>query len=147
MLTPKRIMIHHSLTDDGSTLSWPNILSYHINVKGWTDGGYHAGIEEVAGRFICMFGRPDVRPGAHTRGCNSSSLGFCFVGDFDRVEPGRPRLRCAAKRVLAPWCIRHNLTVDAIRPHYEFASHKTCPGKLFDINLLRSIVQEEIDAI
>ena len=60
-------------------------MSYHINVKGWTDVGYHAGIEQVEGRFVCLFGRPDVYTGAHTRGHNSSSLGFVFIGGIAGV--------------------------------------------------------------
>jgi len=147
ILVPKWIVIHHSLTPDGSTLSWDNIHSYHTNVKGWSDIGYQAGIEQVDEGFVCMFGRPDVLAGAHTRGYNSRSFGFCFVGNFDLRAPGRPRLREAARRVLAPWCHRYSLTVDQIKPHYEFASHKTCPGKMFDMQLLKTIVQEEIDAI
>jgi len=147
VLKPKKIIIHHSLTSDGSTLSWPNIQSYHTNVKGWSDVGYHAGIEKVGDRFVCLFGRPDVLCGAHTKGQNSDSLGFCFVGNFDDREPERSRLRVAARRVLAPWCVRHGIPVAGIVPHRQFASYKTCPGRQFDMDVLRRIVQEEIDGL
>ena len=144
MLKPEKIVIHHSLTADGSTLSWPAIHHYHVNVNGWSDIGYHAGIEEVGDRYVCVFGRPDVLAGAHTVGENGRSLGFCFVGNYDVDEPEPSRLRVACRRVLAPWLLRHGLGVDALVPHRQFAD-KTCPGYRFDMDLLRSIAQEELD--
>ena len=144
MLRPGKIVIHHSLTRDSGTVSWGAIHSYHVNENGWSDIGYHAGIEEVDGRFICMFGRPDWIPGAHTKGQNEVSLGFCFVGDFDTRRPDDSRLRVAARRVLAPWLLRYGLGVDALVPHSQFAS-KTCPGSKFPMDRLREICAEEMD--
>lgn len=146
MLQPHKIIIHHSATEDGRTFSWHAIHHYHTNVLGWSDIGYHAGIELFQDKYLCLFGRPDVVPGAHTRGFNADSLGFCFVGNFDEVEPQRSRLRCAARRVLVPWLLRHGLGVDTLVPHRNF-SNKTCPGKLFDMDLLRHICAEEMDAV
>jgi N-acetylmuramoyl-L-alanine amidase len=144
VLKPEKIIIHHSLTKDGAAVSWGAIHSYHVNEKGWSDIGYHAGIEEVDGRFICMFGRPDWLPGAHTRGQNGRSLGFCFVGDYDRRRPDDARLRVAARRVLVPWLLRYRLGVDALVPHHLYAS-KSCPGTRFPMDRLRTICAEELD--
>lgn len=144
MLKPTKIIIHHSLTRDSGTVSWTAIHSYHVNEKGWQDIGYHAGIEEVKGQFVCLYGRPDWLSGAHTKGKNGSSLGFCFVGDFDGTRPSDARLRTAARRVLAPWLLRWGLDVDALVPHSQFAS-KTCPGMLFPMDRLREICAEEMD--
>lgn len=146
MLSPTKIIIHHSKTPDHGTLSWSAIHQYHVADRGWSDIGYHAGIEEVDGRYVCLFGRPDVLPGAHTLGENGRSFGFCFVGDYDHDEPSYARLRVAARRVLAPWLLRHGLGVDAIVPHSQFA-HKTCPGSRFPMDKLRQIVAEEMDAL
>lgn len=143
MLTPTRIIIHHSLTPDGSALSWPAIYDYHTQTHGWADIGYHAGIEEVNDRLVCMYGRPSTLCGAHTLGQNYDSLGFCFVGNFDRVRPGEQRLREAARRVLAPWCLRFGIRPTAIVGHRQFA-HKSCPGLLFDVEELQIIVAEEM---
>lgn len=146
LLKPDKIIVHHSATEDGRSLSWSAIQDYHVNVRGWSDIGYHAGIEQVGPKFICLFGRPDILPGAHTIGQNRCSFGFCFVGDFDKVAPGRPRLIVAARRVLAPWLLRYGLGVRNIMPHRDFAD-KSCPGKLFDMHQLRDIVAEEMDAL
>ena len=143
MLKPKTIVIHHSLTKDSGSVSWTAIHAYHVNRKGWLDIGYHAGIEESEGRFVCLFGRPDWMAGAHTKGHNRSSLGFCFVGDYDNGRPSESRLRVACRRVLAPWLIRHGLGVDALVPHSRFAN-KTCPGKQFPMGRLREICAEEM---
>jgi N-acetylmuramoyl-L-alanine amidase len=146
MLKPKMVVIHHSATPDTGTLSWGAIQDYHVNHNGWSDVGYHAGIEQAGDRFLCFFGRPDVLAGAHTVGQNGRSLGFCFVGNFDEVAPGRSRLIVAARRVLAPWLLRYGLGPGDIVPHSQFAS-KSCPGKLFSMSELRDIVAEELDAL
>lgn len=143
MLTPQKVIIHHSLTRDSGSVSWSAIHSYHVNEKGWSDIGYHAGCEEVEGRIVCLFGRPDWISGAHTKGENGRSLGFCFVGDYDLRRPSESRLRVACRRVLAPWLIRLGLGVDALVPHSQFAN-KTCPGKLFPMDRLREICAEEM---
>ena len=144
MLKPKKIIIHHSLTRDSGTVSWSAIHNYHVNTKGWQDIGYHAGIEEINGQFVCLYGRPDWLSGAHTKGHNGSSLGFCFVGDYNGSRPGDARLRVAARRVLAPWLLRYGLDVDDLVPHSQYSS-KTCPGLLFSMEQLRKICAEEMD--
>lgn len=145
MLKPKRIFIHHSLTTDGNTLSWPAIGRYHINVKGWSDYGYHAGAEIVNGQIVCLFGRPTTIPGAHARGHNGSSLGFCFVGNYDLDAPSSELLRVAARRVLVPWIRLFGLGLDSIVAHRDFNAAKTCPGILFNMDRLRGIVWEEMN--
>lgn len=146
MLKPEKVIIHHSLTKDSGTVSWNAIHHYHVNVKGWSDIGYHAGIEDVEGKYVCIFGRPDWVPGAHTYGENGRSLGFCFVGNYDQGRPSESRLRVACRRVLAPWLARWGLGVEALVPHSQFAN-KTCPGKLFPMDRLREICSEELHAI
>ncbi len=143
-MTPNKIVIHHSATRDSGTLSWSAIHSYHVNDNGWSDIGYHAGIEEVNGQYVCLFGRPDVRSGAHTRGHNGHTLGFCFVGDFDQVAPGRQRLDVACRRVLAPWLLRLGLGVEDLVPHRDYSS-KTCPGSKFDMDELRQVCAEVME--
>lgn len=146
MLTPDRIVVHHSATRDTGTLSWTAIHDYHVNHNGWSDIGYHAGIERAGDQYVCLFGRPDVLPGAHTIGQNRRSLGFVFVGNYDDDEPSPLMLRVAARRVLAPWLLRLNLGVDALVPHRQYA-YKSCPGDRFDMDKLRQVCAEEMDEL
>lgn len=144
-LKPSKIIVHHSATKDDDTVSWHAIEAYHRR-QGWTDIGYHAGIEQARGDYLCVFGRPDVLVGSHTKGQNSSALGFVFVGNYDLVEPDDRMLVLAARRVLAPWCLRHNIKPSEIYGHRDYAD-KTCPGTKFDVARLRQIVEQECRAL
>ena len=135
------IVIHHSATKDSDTLSWGAIRRYHTNVLGWTDIGYHAGIEYIRDSYEVLIGRPPTQTGAHTSGENYHSLGFCFVGNFDDEEPNDELLRTAARRWLVPALKRHSLNTDALRPHSDFAN-KTCPGSQFSMDRLREVCRE-----
>lgn len=142
MLIPRQIIVHHSATVDGATYSWAAIERYHTQEMGWRDIGYHAGCERVGNDIACLFGRPDYLPGAHTAGRNGDTLGFCFVGNYDGVGPDIGVLRIAARRVLVPWLRRFGLRVEDVRAHREFAD-KTCPGRMFDVDILRDVLREE----
>lgn len=136
----KRIIIHHSATEDGKTFSWRAIRDYHTKVNGWMDVGYHAGVELVGDQYECIYGRPTTLRGAHTAGANHESLGFCFVGNYDKVLPSPDMLAVAARRVLAVWVVQFNIKLDNIHAHRDY-SNKSCPGKLFDMSDLRSMVE------
>ena len=135
-----RIIIHHSATKDSGTLSWAAIRRYHTHNNGWLDIGYHAGIELINYEYECLYGRPDTMDGAHTAGANHESLGFCFVGNYDQIAPTPEMLAAAARRVIAPWVKAFGISLDNIKPHRDF-SQKTCPGKLFDMGDLLSMVE------
>ena len=139
MFDPKKIVIHHSATVDGSTYSWHAIHNYHVRVRGWLDIGYHAGIEEVLGSYAVLYGRPLTVVGAHARGHNAEALGFCFVGNWDVRAPERARLEEAARRCLVPWCQIFSIHPDEIVPHSSLGN-KTCPGTKFPMDRLREIV-------
>lgn len=141
----ERIIIHHSFTADSDTLSWGVMHSNHEAGYPGADHQYHAGGELVRGRVECLYGRPDNIPGAHCYGQNRKSLGFCFVGNFDEIAPDDTLLTAACRRVIVPWLRQYKLTPDDIRPHSEFST-KTCPGKMFDMDRLREIAAEIMEA-
>ena len=89
MNRPEYIVIHHSLTKDGSVKDWEAIRKYHVGTNGWTDIGYHYGIERVNGVLTTQMGRPVFMAGAHTKeaGMNQRSIGICVVGNFDVAPP------------------------------------------------------------
>ena len=136
---PIKIIAHHSLTKDSATVSWGAIRKYHTQTLGWSDIGYHAGVELVKSGadlyFEVLMGRMWDIPGAHTRGHNNDSLGICFIGNFDNYFPEQKLLMTGAK-VISLWLKLFDLKIEDIYPHNHFAQ-KSCPGSFFDLNNLK----------
>jgi len=129
-MRPKGIVIHHSLTKDSSTKSWDAIKRYHVEEMGWSDIGYHCGVEDIDGVLTVLDGRPLDQPGAHTKDFNHS-IGICLVGNYDDEVPSKERIELLVSVTLDylaryPW-----LTPSNVYPHNHFAPYKSCPGKLF----------------
>jgi hypothetical protein len=114
--------------------------------NGWADIGYHAGIEIAGSALECFYGRPATEMGAHCKGFNSGSLGFCFVGNFDNEAPSDMLLYVAAERVILPWMVQFGIDIDAVFCHRAFAPDRTCPGELFDIEELKGMLRPMIRA-
>ena len=68
------IIVHHSATRTGDVASFRR---YHMDVKQWSDIGYHFVITNDA---EVQIGRPIALSGAHARGRNTGSIGICLVG-------------------------------------------------------------------
>jgi len=128
-MTPRKIILHHSATPDGRTFSWSAIKRYHMNELHWLDVGYHAGVELVDDDWFAIMGRPWDMDGAHTQGQNAWSLGLCFVGNFDEVEPDNDMLLTGAQ-VVKLWRKLYGIPLSDIHKHSEYAN-KTCPGSMF----------------
>ena len=129
------IMLHHSLTKDGATVSWQAIRRYHMKDMGWDDIGYHYGIELVNDHYEIFVGRPLDEQGAHCVGMNANAIGICFVGNFD--EAPVPLDQWAAGTLFVKSLCRI-LLIPSVRviAHRDYAP-KSCPGKLFDMDLFR----------
>ena len=160
-MKPDTIILHHSATEDGPSVSWGLIRRYHtswrclgrivtaeevqaLNLRflpveaPWDDIGYHFGIELAGAAHEILAGRmPDVQ-GAHCieHGMNRRSIGICFVGNFDLTPV--PESMWQAGVTLVRYLMRA-LGIDAARVygHREFALHKNCPGRLFDLDQFR----------
>jgi N-acetyl-anhydromuramyl-L-alanine amidase AmpD len=135
---PVLIVIHHSLTKDSGTVSWQAMRNYHLS-KGFSDIGYHYGIEQINGRYEVLVGRGMNKTGAHTRhaGMNHKSLGICFVGNFDISEPPLAMWRVGVNFVRS-LCQTLAIPPASVTGHRDYTSYKSCPGKFFDLGKFRA---------
>ena len=152
------IVIHHSLTKDGVTVSWPAIERYHVRTQHWRDIGYHAGVELVGGpelgeyAYQGLIGRPedDFAAACHEAHMNQIGLHLCLVGNFDLAPPPKEMLIRAAIRFIIPWMRRYNIPADHIIGHrdaglmagfdWKKGQYKSCPGSQFDLDVLRKML-------
>lgn len=116
------IVIHHS--GDCDTLE--KIRDLHVNKNGWDDIGYHF----LIGREGQMFnGRKIETIGSHAIGHNSSSIGICLLGNFDKEMPQESQLS-ALNQIITSLMQDFHLKTDCIKFHRDFEGvGKSCPGK------------------
>jgi len=137
-MNPTKIVVHHSLTADGPTVSWNAIRDYHVNVNGWKDIAYHYGIEQIGDRFDILKGRMDNEVGAHCIGFNENSLGICLVGNFDAAPPPAAQVDLLRKLCRSLMEI-YGIKADGVLGHRETYTlrgvpvEKTCPGSSFSM--------------
>lgn len=135
MITPRRIILHHSATKDNQTFSWNDIRRYHTVTRGWRDIGYHFGIEDIEGGIELIVGRFVGEIGAHCKGYNSDSVGICMVGNWSLESPDKYRWeKCLT-------LVRHLMFFlyiprEQVFGHRELAATE-CPGLLFNIDQFR----------
>jgi LysM repeat protein len=130
----KYIIIHHSATGEGSSLSFD---SYHLQ-KGWEGVGYHFIINN--GSNDKKDGQIEVSPrwlkqknGAHcsANNMNNRAIGICLVGNFNKENISESQLNSLV------------YLVDRLRKYYKIPSSRIighgqvrgastdCPGKKF----------------
>jgi len=136
-MIPKNVIIHHSLTKDGKTVSWNAIRKYHISL-GWKTIGYHYGIELVDDDYEILVGRMMNEFGAHCtqQNMNYQSLGICCIGNFD-VDPVPPKQWQLCLALVRSLVDVLRLSVDNIYGHNQFANYKSCPGKNWSMDKFR----------
>jgi len=144
---PNGFVLHHSLTQDGQSVSWPAIRRHHTTVKGWLDIGYHVGVELAGAEYEALLGRPWDMEGAHCPqdAMNSHTLGVCLVGDFDKAPPPREQMVVLFDRVLIPFGrnLGIPLNTKTITFHRDHARDgRTCPGTQFTAALLEMYLAE-----
>lgn len=136
------IIIHHSLTKDSETVSWDAIRRYHTETHNWADIGYHFGIELIDNEYHILAGRPLNVAGAHCKeeGMNKKAIGFCFVGNYDEAPPPSIML-VKGTAYIKGLMDEFNIIPADVRGHRDYATYKSCPGKLFDMTLLRDMIR------
>lgn len=144
---PQKVIVHHSLTRDSGSVSWGAIRKYHTQKMRWSGIGYHAGVELVLSgqevNYEILMGRMWDKSGAHTRGHNTNSLGICFVGNYDIIPPPK-RMLIAGAKVIALWLRLFDISIDDIYSHHYFNTYKSCPGKYFDMDYLKTCIKGKL---
>ena len=124
---PEVVVTHHALSAPRHTVTdvnqwhkerWPNFISrkkYHV--------GYHYVIEKDG---TITQTRYHDEEGAHTLGMNRSSIGVCFMGNFDKEMPTRAQNDAWAQLYSRLQEIYPNIPT---KPHRAF-SDRTCHGTM-----------------
>jgi len=141
---PTKIIVHHSDSEDTGNVSWLQIKKWHTSTppdgNGWSDIGYHAGVELISSSglssYEILYGRPWYKQGAHCLGQNDESLGICFVGNFELDQPTEAQLICGAE-LIKLWMLLFKIDKSKIYPHKYFSS-TDCPGRYFSMDKLLS---------
>lgn len=124
--TPTKLIIHHTGGTNANPLAdtshhtFEMVQSYHKS-RGWDDIGYHWYCEKD-GKITA--GRAENSHGAHTIGHNTSSIGFCFAGNFDATHPTKEQ-----EEAFKVWYREFNKRYKdlPIHPHRKYAN-KSCYG-------------------
>ena len=116
------IVVHHSASDRDTTT--PDMIKQWHIARGFINTGYHY-IGMPDGSIVA--GRPARFIGAHCRGNNSHTIGYCFVGNFEHEYPTDIQF-ARGKLFLQGLCRFHRLPYAAITPHCEHRA-TDCPGQ------------------
>lgn len=130
-MRPTHIVIHHTLTEDGKTVSWDAIRQYHKSM-GWREIGYHYGIELINDHYEILVGRLQDEVGAHCKAehMNEHSLGLVLVGNFD-IHPPLPIQLDFLIKLTRSLQSSFSIPSSNVVPHRAYATYKTCPGSKF----------------
>ena len=144
-MKPEYIIIHHSLTKDGVVVDWNAIEKYHKNELGYKDIGYHFGVERKGNKYAVLTGRAENEVGAHTKqeGMNYNSHGICIVGNYDNERPPEIALDLLVDKCIM-LCQKYDIPPNNIKAHHDYATYKTCPGKMFPMSELRERVRKRL---
>jgi N-acetylmuramoyl-L-alanine amidase len=128
----RRIVVHHTASPDNVfSYDWNTIRRYHTEVNGWSDIGYHFGIERVDGQFRTHVGRRPWEVGAHVKNQNTGSLGIAIVGNFSIAPPPLDLVDYAAS--IVGWLVHtYGLSASDVFGHRELAATE-CPGTKFPL--------------
>jgi len=120
---------HCSATPEGRKVTVATIRKWH-KAKGWSDIGYHK-VVYLDGSV--HDGRPMNKIGAHVKGHNTGTLGYCYIGgvakDGKTAKDTRTSKQKLAMARLTSEAIK-DFGVVKVSGHNEYAN-KACPS--FDV--------------
>jgi hypothetical protein len=153
-MSPRYIIIHHSLTEDGTAVNWGAIRKFHMTDPSYRfrDIGYHFGVELVRDQYEILLGRMPDEDGAHCRemGMNFRSIGICCIGNFDDEDPPIPQwlktaalVRALIKIYAIPACnvLGHREVGERAGYNWRNGHYKSCPGAAFNMSNFREALR------
>ena len=114
------IVLHHA---SATNCTIYNIHNWHL-ANGWAGCGYHYFINK---RGEIFKGRPDDTIGSHAKGFNSTSIGICFEGNFDKEVPPQAQIDAGLELVAY---LKKKYGIGKIKGHGALMA-TACPGKCF----------------
>lgn len=134
------VVVHHtwkpSAADYRGVSTVRGVRRYHMQVRGWSDNGYHVMIAPTGDLWLC---RPMARSGAHVLNRNAHTIGVSYVANFDAQDPATYEGLETGQRAVALICERFELRLTDVRFHREFAS-KSCPGHRLSLKAYQGAV-------
>jgi hypothetical protein len=127
--TPQKITIHHTETptNDGMSVTarLRQIQSYHIDVRGWCDIGYHFLVGPDGNVYQ---GRKETNLGAHVSNANTNNVGISFIGSFQNSAPSQI-MQDAAVNLMRSLHTAYGISLDRshVKTHREQGT-TDCPG-------------------
>ncbi len=85
----KKMVVHHTVTDDGGTNVAATIRSiyyYHAVTRGWGDIGYSYLVDKYGNIWTGRQGGDNVVAG-HAYGWNDGTIGVASIGNYDATAP------------------------------------------------------------
>ena len=120
------IVLHHA---SATNCTVDKIHEWHL-ANGWSGFGYHYFVDKNGQIFK---GRPDDTIGSHAKGFNSTSIGVCFEGNFEKEVPTQVQIEAGLELVDY---LKRKYNIRQVKGHGELMA-TSCPGKLFDIDQFR----------
>lgn len=114
------IVLHHA---EATSCTAMDIHKWHIG-RSYSGIGYHYFINKKGEIYK---GRPDNVIGAHAQGYNSTSIGICFEGRYNKEIMPEAQLK-AGKELIEHLKRKYNIT--KVKKHKDLMS-TDCPGSLF----------------
>lgn len=118
---------HCAATPEGREVSVEEIRQWHLD-RGWRDIGYHK-LVHLDGTV--SEGRPESEIGAHVRGHNTGTIGYCYVGGVDANDVKKakdtrtPQQKKTMLRLTKAAIKKHDLK--RVSGHHDYAA-KACPS-------------------
>ena len=143
----KGVCIHHSESQRFTTAE--EIDRWHRErTKPFRCIGYHFCVRQPTDRSkpevidCARFGRTLNDSGAHARGHNSTHIGICLIGNFNKRPPTDDMLTVTAeliRNLFECGCLVAYSDGPVVQGHRDL-NDTDCPGKQFDLERLRRLV-------